>query len=470
MSSSSLLLFAIALTLSCARPASKDVRVPTRSQPAPALSFSECDAERGFDVVHHSVDLTLAIAPPSLSGSGDLQLRATRDTGVVVLDANHLAIGAVSLAGKPLPFRVKDERLCALLEKPVRKGSSIELHVTWRGATDRDTPHFSPSDVWGGYLTSAWMPTLQDPAQRATLALRVSAPPALRVAASGRRASESAAAGGAALAVHSFVLDVPTPPFLYAFAAGMFHEEDLDAGGVALRALGPEGTDLKPALRATAASLAFLQAHTGSPLPAAEYTQVFVSGDAAQEAAGLSLLGASSVDDLKRDETDDWIFTHELAHEWFGISIPCADFADFWLNEAFATYFVAATKEDRWGRAAYDGEMKNFRARSAKAHAAGKDAPIALSNPDGSLSRPVAESDLQARGVTYFRGALVLDKLRREIGDDAFWNGIRKYTRDRAGKGARTSDLRMAFESSSGRDLESFFATWVYRAAPGISE
>jgi aminopeptidase N len=204
---------------------------------------------------------------------------------------------------------------------------------------------------------------------------------------------------------------------------------------------------------------------TGVPLPASEYTQVFVHGDAAQEAAGIALLAESSLTDVRADPTEDWIFSHELAHQWFGWLVPCADFADFWLNEGFATFFVALAKERRWGRAAYEKEVALWRERSAKVHAEGRDAPLSLSSPALPLTSAPKESELQARGITYSRGALVLHKLRTELGEDHFRAGIRRYIKDRAGKGARTEDLRQAFEAVSGRDLKAFFSRWVYAPA-----
>ncbi len=59
-------------------------------------------------------------------------------------------------------------------------------------------------------------------------------------------------------------------------------------------------------------------------------------------------------------------------------------------------------------------------------------------------------------------------KLRGERGDAVFWDGIRGYVKDRAGKGARSEDLRVALEAASGRDLRPFFATWVYASAPDL--
>jgi aminopeptidase N len=62
----------------------------------------------------------------------------------------------------------------------------------------------------------------------------------------------------------------------------------------------------------------------------------------------------------------------------------------------------------------------------------------------------------------------VLHALRGDLGDAAFWSGVRLYVRTRAGKGARSADLRAAFESAGHRELGPFFAKWVYVPAPDL--
>lgn len=119
---------------------------------------------------------------------------------------------------------------------------------------------------------------------------------------------------------------------------------------------------------------------------------------------------------------------------------------------------VGAFKQAQWGAAAYDQELSNWRKRSATAHEEGRDAAIALSSPSGAWRVPPQERGLQDRGVTYFRGALVLNRLRAELGEAAFWRGISNYLTNRDGKGARTSDLRRSLEATSQRDLSETFS------------
>lgn len=447
---------ALVVTASCA---CAPTALPTS---APRADCSDADA---VDVVDHAIDLQLAFDPPSLAGRGVIRVVARREAHAVVLDAHALQISEVASDAGALHFTHTDGRLCVDLPRPMAAGVTTSLHIAWNAAVDRSTPRFAGAQVWAGYDAAAWMPTRHDPAQRATLALRLTAPSVASVTASGRLVSRTPRDDGTT--THSFAIDRPSPPFLYAFAAGRFAAAELDVDGVTLRALGPPHANLAGALAITAPMLRFLRDHVGPP-PSNEYTQVFVKGDAAQEAAGFALLSANALEDVRNDPTEDWIFSHELAHQWFAWLVPCADFADFWLNEGFATFLTAAIKEERWGRAAYERELRLWCQRSAKVHADGRDAPLSLSSPSAPARRPPREAELQARGVTYARGALVLHKLRTELGDAVFWAGVRRYVSDRAGKSARTEDLRRAFEAASGRDLRGFFDRWVYAAAADL--
>jgi aminopeptidase N len=66
------------------------------------------------------------------------------------------------------------------------------------------------------------------------------------------------------------------------------------------------------------------------------------------------------------------------------------------------------------------------------------------------------------RALVYNKGAAVLHMLRRLIGDDAFFSGVRRFYTMAKFRKVGTDELRAAFEQTSGRSLEAFFEQWIY--------
>jgi aminopeptidase N len=62
----------------------------------------------------------------------------------------------------------------------------------------------------------------------------------------------------------------------------------------------------------------------------------------------------------------------------------------------------------------------------------------------------------------YQKGAWVLHMLRKRIGDERFFRGLRDYYHAHAGANATTEDLRDALEKASGQNLHDFFTRWIY--------
>jgi aminopeptidase N len=65
---------------------------------------------------------------------------------------------------------------------------------------------------------------------------------------------------------------------------------------------------------------------------------------------------------------------------------------------------------------------------------------------------------------SYQKGAWVLHMLRRELGDDLFWKGMRLYYESFRNKNALTNDLQKIMERVSKKDLGKFFNQWLFVA------
>ena len=55
-----------------------------------------------------------------------------------------------------------------------------------------------------------------------------------------------------------------------------------------------------------------------------------------------------------------------------------------------------------------------------------------------------------------------MNLLRSELGEEAFWTGLRNYTIENMGKTVSSPNLQSAFERASKKDLSPLFDEWVY--------
>jgi len=198
----------------------------------------------------------------------------------------------------------------------------------------------------------------------------------------------------------------------------------------------------------------FYRAVAGVPFPHATYTQLLVHGAAAQEGAGFAILGDDVVRPVLADPQEDWAIAHELAHQYWGNLLTCAEWSEFWLNEGLATFMAAAWKQQRWGEVQYQREIATATERWSRAREAGWDRPLAFAG---------VYPDLRTRrAIQYSKGMLLFVELRRMLGEDLFWRGIRSYTRAHAGGVVASADLQRAFEAEGAQGVGTLFAEWVY--------
>ena len=67
--------------------------------------------------------------------------------------------------------------------------------------------------------------------------------------------------------------------------------------------------------------------------------------------------------------------------------------------------------------------------------------------------------------LVYNKSAAVLHMLRRLVGDDAFFRGVRRFYETSRYRKVGTEDFRRAMEAESSRPLERFFEGWIYGSA-----
>jgi aminopeptidase N len=411
-------------------------------------------AGASFDVAHYAVTLDLDLAAGSVTGIERIELTVSEPTTSLVFDSGGLVVDAVRADGaSALPFVQRARRLIVTLPAEARAGERRTIDVTYHG-TPRNglTLLAAGAQAYTSFSTSQWMVAVDSPSDRATLDLEVAVPAGWKAAGSGRALAPVDRAGRTR---YRWRQDREMPSYVFGFVAGSFAEAGETRGAVTLTYLGSpfSADELRRIFRDTPGMLAFFEDRAGLPYPGGVYTQALVATSAGQELAGPSHMSEAYGRTVLGDATATSLIAHELAHQWWGNLVTNREWTHFWLNEGVATFMAAAYKEHARGRDAYLADVAGWRARVEKLRAAGTDRPLVFSE----WSRPTADD----RAVVYQKGALALHELRQELGDAAFWAGLRDYTKAHAGRSVTSADLQRAFETSSGRRLDTFFTLWL---------
>jgi aminopeptidase N len=141
---------------------------------------------------------------------------------------------------------------------------------------------------------------------------------------------------------------------------------------------------------------------------------------------------------------------HELVHHWFGNKITCGSWRDIWLNEGFATYF-GAFEYVKAGLSTWPQEGQQW-------------IDLITSEPGGSVycSDTTDLFRIFSGRLSYGKGAMLVRMLRYRLGEQAFWTALKTFLASPQLKYgfAKTEDLVVFLEQSSGLDLSEFFRDW----------
>ena len=151
----------------------------------------------------------------------------------------------------------------------------------------------------------------------------------------------------------------------------------------------------------------------------------------------------------------DFFIAHELAHQWWGQAVGWRNYHEQWLSEGFAQYFAAMYAQHQRGDEVFASVLRQLRKWGMDQSEQG---PVYLGYRLGHIR---GESRI-FRALVYNKSAAVLHMLRRLVGDEVFFRGIRRFYWTTRFHKAGTEDFREAMEQESGQSLERFFARWIY--------
>ncbi len=426
---------------------------------------------KDYDLEHSRIALRFDLGQKKVIGDVTHTITILRDTQRITFDAAGLQIQSVTLNKAAATFETSEDKLRIALPKPAKSGEKFTIEIKYEAKPtkglyfilpDKDYPNRS-LQIWTqgeSEDTRYYLPTYDYPNDRLTTETILTVPAGWLTVSNGKLISVTDAGSG--LKTWTWRESQPSSTYLFTVVAGEFVEAKDAWRDVPVTYYAPKdrGDRLTINYSRTPAMINLFSQTLGVDYPWEKYAQAmvddFVAGGMENSSATTntvdSLRHPKLVPEYPQDE--DPLISHELAHQWFGDLVTCKDWGNIWLNEGFATYMESVWTESHFGKDAADYDRwEASRDWFSRRELYGK--PIVRHDFDDS-----SEFD----GNAYAKGGWVLYMLRHQLGDSAFYAGLKYYLEVNRGKNVVTADLTKALEEATHNNVDQFFSQWIYGA------
>ena len=317
-----------------------------------------------------------------------------------------------------------------------------------------------PTQIWTQGETEAnsvWMITIDKPNQKSTEEISMTVPSKYVTLSNGLLVSKKLNADGTR--TDNWKMDLPHAPYLFFMGVGDFViTKDSYKGKEVSYYTEPAQTKYaRGVFGNTPKMIKFFSEKLGVEYPWAKYSQIvgrdYVSG--AMENTTATLHQESAYQNSRQlADGNAWEGTiaHELFHQWFGDLVTAESWSNLTVNESFANYSEYLWSEYKYGKDKADEhnleDMQGY---------------IGSGSENKDLVRfHYANKEDMFDAVSYNKGGRILNMLRNSVGDDAFFKSLNNYLTTNKFKAGEAGQLRLAFEETTGRDMNWFWNQWYY--------
>jgi len=437
--------------------------------------------KKDFDLIHSKLDVRPDWQSNYLHGIAELTLKPWfYPMQTLILDAKGFQINDIKLNGASVEFKYDLSKISIPLGRKFTSNEEIKVLIDYIAKPDEltknealtDSEHKGlyfinpvkgkPQQIWTEGETeynSCWFPTLDSPNQKHTQEISITVPASFETLSNGLLINSKKNDDGTK--IDTWKQDLPHSVYLTMIAAGPF-EKVIDTTYSAFEVsyyIEPEfKEEAYYIFGRTPEMIRYFETLLGTKYPWQKYAQIavrdYISG--AMENTSATVHGSTIQKNANQliDINDDGVIAHELFHHWFGDLITAESWANLPLNEAFADYSEYLWATYKYGKD--EGDWLNY---------------IALNeylNESDSKQEAVIRFDYQDKeemfdSHSYAKGGRILHMLRSELGNDAFFAGLKLYLEENKFQNVEIHDLRLAMESVSGRDLNWFFEQWFLK-------
>lgn len=167
------------------------------------------------------------------------------------------------------------------------------------------------------------------------------------------------------------------------------------------------------------------------------------------------------ISDAANSDSRKETIVHETAHQWWYAVVGSNQVECAWLDEGLAEYSTVLFYENN---PKYNITREQLIETTLKSYKTFVDIyKQIMGGTDTSMNRAVNEyaSETEYLYMTYLKGELMFDSLRKSIGDEKFFRGLRKYYKENAFAHATPQSFIYCMERGSGVQVESFITSWI---------
>lgn len=411
----------------------------------------------GYQVSHYGLDLDYDVRGRHLDATAEITARAEQDLRSFKLDLRGLRVSSVRVDGEEAAFSRKGHKLTVTPAEGIAKGAGFRTTVDYDGTPQEIKDADGSTEGWvktadGAFVSGepagamTWFPGNNHPEDKATYDFRITVPQRYTAVANGELRSEKVSKGKTTFTWRN---SQPMATYLATATIGTFDVR---------RSRTPDGLPLYVAVDPAEA-----KASKGplERLPEIIKWESGLFGKYPFSSAGAIVDHTpdridwyaleSQTKPVYAGAPDTVTVVHEMAHQWFGDSVTPKTWQDTWLNEGFATYAEWLWEEREGGRT----PQQQFDALYDDTDDADNE------RWDFPPGKPGKAKNVTGTAV-YERGAMVVQQLRKAVGDKTFFRILKEWPAKYRHANADSRDFIAFCQARTDVDLTDLFDDWLY--------